>query len=842
MKPGSVNWTALRFPLILVFLGALGVAVGGWVFISQLRTAQCQASANESRQLARGQIQQILDELGRFREGFTSSLSSLPYGEILQQGVSSPERMTALRRFLSLGKPMLVELRVFQGRQGRVVRLAGTNVVEVSDLEERGDWLAAREGQVVLSGSSEGGDGSARCSVAAVIDPLKLVESMLANFSLTHPTLWVVLCSARGEPLLVRNGSRHYQSLSLDAGFTRTLSADISSNFESELIHSAGVGGERMTWISAYAPLAFEDWRGAIWVAADQRLVLRPLAEATRILAITGGLFFVLVVGIFILFVRQIFSDREELAASQRRVSVILQTVQSGIVLVDESDGRIVEANPAARHLLLGDEASALTGRLATDFIPSPLLGGGRGVSGESVGEESLLTLEGGRQCPVLMTAGAVEVGSERFRVLSFVDIRTIKDSQDRLLHAQTKLREANARLQEAITRAEESARTAESANAAKGTFLAMMSHEIRTPLNGVVGFTGLLLDTKLTEEQQGYARTILASADTLLALINDILDFSKIDSGRLDLERVPVVLEECVRATEDLVALSADEKGLALRIRLAPGLPRAIWGDPTRIRQILLNLASNAVKFTPRGLVEISVDLERPGVLHFSVKDTGIGIPAGRLETLFEPFMQADASTTRKYGGTGLGLTISRRLAEMMGGRLWVESVVNSGSTFHFSLPFVEAGTGRPREAGAPGQEAGSRVEAALPLRVLIAEDNPINQKLAAILTRRLGHNPEVVADGLEAVEQARCGGYDVILMDYQMPGIDGTEACRRIRAEEAATPGRQRAWIVAVTANMLEEDRARAMEAGMDGYLTKPMRPDALAKALQGVVPRAE
>jgi len=665
--------------------------------------------------------------------------------------------------------------------------------------------------------------------------------------------------------------------------------------------------------------------------------------------------------------------------ASEARKGAIMETALDAIVSIDQQS-RIIEFNPAAEKMFGYKREEVLGQDMAKLLIPASLreqhysglahyLQTGKGpLIGKRV--EVTATRADATEFPVDLALADIPLAGPPVFTAYIRDITERKQAMQALEQARA---------------------AAEAANQAKSAFLAMMSHEIRTPMNAIIGMTGLLLDTSLSAEQREYAETVRASSDALLTIINDILDFSKIEAGKLELESQPFDLRECVESALDLVAARATEKGLDLAYLLDDQVPASVYGDVTRLRQVLVNLLSNAVKFTEQGEVVISVEARHTEKkedgrthrqdgreftfyeLHFAVRDTGIGISEEGKARLFRSFSQVDASTSRRYGGTGLGLAISRRLAELMGGTIWVDSQPGVGSTFHFTLlaemaptrlrPYLESS--QPHLAGkrilivddnatnrsiltfqtqawgmlpytcASGQEALTQVQAGvlfevaildmqmpdmdglmlaeqirrsrsaqalplvmltslgrreietqgfefaaflhkpikpsqlynallslfaeqeqagavlkpigatggqfdaglsqrLPLRILLAEDNTVNQKVALRLLKGMGYRADVVANGLEVLEALQRQRYDVILMDVQMPEMDGLEASRAIHEGWEAW---QRPRIVAMTANAMQGDREECLAAGMDDYLTKPIQIEALQETLERI-----
>ncbi|MCK6405927.1 MAG: ATP-binding protein [Rhodocyclaceae bacterium] len=522
--------------------------------------------------------------------------------------------------------------------------------------------------------------------------------------------------------------------------------------------------------------------------------------------------------------------DEDYLLATSSRLSALIESLQAGVFVEDEH-GKVVLANQmfcntfrpgSVSHELIGGHAAAMLLGCA------PLMA--EPMEFQELIERLLQERRPTMAVELPMADGHV-LELDFVPIFLFPEMPQPEDCRGHLWMfrdiTERKLAEAE------IRRAREAA---EQANSAKSDFLANMSHEIRTPMNGVIGMTELALETQLTGQQREYLEMVKTSADALLVIINDILDFSKIEAGKLVIECVPFAIRDEVARILKPMRFHAEQKSLLLDHFVDPAVPPVLLGDPVRLRQLLINLVGNALKFTERGGVSVNIVLsgrsEDSVELHVSVRDTGIGIPQSKQAHIFDAFSQADGSITRRFGGTGLGLAICQKLVVMMRGRIWVSSVEGQGSTFHFTLRLGigEATALAEKTALAPAMRS---------LQVLLVEDNPINQRLAVTLLERKGHRVQVTGNGEEALHALAEAPFDLVLMDVQMPVMDGFEATRRIREREALQGGHQ--VIVAMTANAMQGDRERCLNAGMDGYVSKPVHADDLFSTIAACLPEA-
>ncbi len=539
--------------------------------------------------------------------------------------------------------------------------------------------------------------------------------------------------------------------------------------------------------------------------------------------------------------------DREKLQKLSERLQLATETAGLGVIDYDIAQGTATwDEHMFALYGLPANKRGAIDfDRWIACIHPDDL---------EGLLEALRETIRGGRPLETTYRVRLPTGGEKKL----LVNARIVKDAHGASVRCIAVTRDVTEqhRASEELRAARDAA---EAANRAKSAFLAMMSHEIRTPLHGIIGHTHLLeATTPVSREQSDHLSTIVSSGEALLAIIEDILDYSKIEAGKLQLEMAPFSLREIAGSSVAVLEPRAAAKHIVLKMQIAPEVPGMVLGDHARLRQVLTNLLANAVKFTLEGEVRLEVGSEPSSAgirrVHFRISDTGIGIAPERIADLFQPFSQLDASITRRFGGTGLGLVICQRLVTSMGGSISLDSRENSGTTIDVfvplqlappeSAPLRASGATRhepPRENGARGIPRFAPAVAAL--RILVAEDNAVNRQLIQILLHKCGStHVEVVDDGVDAVSRLASGGIDVVLMDCQMPRLDGYKATREIRRWEAEDAARPRAAIIALTAGAFAEHRQRALDSGMDDFLTKPLRPEALGEALARCVPLAK
>lgn len=502
--------------------------------------------------------------------------------------------------------------------------------------------------------------------------------------------------------------------------------------------------------------------------------------------------------------ITQAKATRQALRESEQRYRLLFERNLAGVFRCT-LQGIFLEYNDAGARILGYDSGADLVGRQARDIFFDPadkeLSDQKMADHGTASNQEIRVRRRDGTTAWIMANTTMVNKASGTEIEGTFVDITLLKQAEEQMRLAKE---------------------AAEAASRAKGEFLANMSHEIRTPMNGVIGMIDLALDTDLTPEQREYLTTVKSSAGSLLEIINDILDFSKVEARKLELERVPFSVKEVVRATVKDFSVQARNKQLSLQCDFSADLPEMAIGDPGRLRQILMNLVGNALKFTHQGEIMVRVVRLHQDTLQFSVSDTGLGIPPEKQKSIFEAFVQADTSATRNYGGTGLGLAIVSQLVALMQGRIWLESKPGLGSTFYFTASFGGATAVAGRDAMQPS-EAHAIAAPTRKLHILVADDNLINLRLARGLLAKQGHSAVAVSSGSEALSALQQQDFDLVLMDVQMPDMDGFETTKALRAQER-TSGKHLP-IVAMTAYAMSGDRERCLAAGMDSYVTKPV-----------------
>lgn len=601
---------------------------------------------------------------------------------------------------------------------------------------------------------------------------------------------------AAGTFLDFHNGGKNKILLPPEEFIGKTMAAvlppDVSELATFHLQHALATGNMQLFVYQLMMDEEFHDFEARMVVSADNEVLL-VVRDIT---------------------IRQ--QMEQALRTSEERYRTYVENAPDGVFVVNDR-GQYLDANPAACAITGYTREELLQRSVADLFAPAHREEGGAKFrvlleQGSFGGEVTLVHRNGS---PLVIELAAVLLSEGRY-------IGFAKDITDRK-RAEVELLQAK--------------EAAEAANEAKSRFLATMSHEIRTPLNGVVGLTDLLLDSELTADQRECLQGVALSADSLLAVINDILDFAKIEAGKLELSPVYFHPTSLLEETLGTFTLRAKEKGLALTMSIAPEVPSLLIGDAGRLRQVLINLIGNALKFTEHGSVSVGVEVMTrtpEGIeLHFAVTDSGIGIAPELQETIFDAFAQADNSTSRRYGGTGLGLAISMQLVGLLGGRIWVESVVNYGSAFHFTVWLQSA----PMDGATAGaQTRMHEADTMRSLNILLAEDNNVNQLVALRMLQKHGHQVQVVADGREAVEAWEQGAYELILMDVQMPVMNGYEATAAIRARELQRG--EHIPIIAMTAHAMKGDVDACLDAGMDGYVAKPIKAEYLYTEMQRIL----
>jgi len=652
-----------------------------------------------------------------------------------------------------------------------------------------------------------------RRAVVVAEVPVSLIATILAQ-TIEIPGLSVTFEREDGHLLASVPPDERLMGRRLDPALDRRLATGTAYRASSRLGHEPAIVVSRPTLyrsvlIAASIPIdeALAPWRH------ERRNILQVAAAFVILFIAAGGLIHWHMAGLA--------RARAEIGRAKLTLDQALEAMADGFLLCDAQD-RVVAWNRRYLEIfpwLRGAMAIGVPFRHLAETAAPAMVPDGSDADRQTWVERRLAIHSSGN--------GMYEQGLVHGMVIHAIERRTPEGGVVSVTRDITAAERALSRAKSA----------AEAANESKSQFLAAMSHEIRTPLNGVLGMNGLLLNTPLSDEQRRYAQLIRSSGQTLLAVINDILDLAKIEAGRMELEIVEFNPLEALDEVVSLLSVRAEAKGLTLKLKAPPDLPLALRGDPSRLRQVLFNLVGNALKFTEHGSVDVEASW-RPLTderIEFviAVRDTGIGIAPDTVPKLFARFMQADATTSRRYGGTGLGLAISREIVDLMDGRIEVDTAVGVGSTFRVVVPMMH-GDESVLAAAATTMAAAAELGG---LRILVAEDNGVNQILIKAILDHMGHFSDVVANGIETVRQVQVAHYDLVLMDIQMPEMDGEAATRAIRAlpsDVATIP------IVAMTANAMVEHREAYLACGMDDYVSKPISSRMLAAAIARVTTR--
>ena len=872
MKGRKINRPLIRYLLVFVFLAAAIVMIGMLVYRNLESRFRAEAESDLS-----AIVEQKAKDLANWRRGRLNDalffLGNDVFSAMVRRYFENPDDRQAqneirtwlghLRSARQYDRLMLLDDRFF-----KKMTIPSTEERNVSFVSA-GSAMLLRESKVafedlywdeenkkiylkILVPVLDPGNGSGLSATLAMrIDPEDYLFPLIARWPTPNRTAETLLVRREGNDVLFLNELRFQKNSALKLRIplsARTVPAVMAVLGREGIVEGRDYRGERVLAVLRSIP-------GSNWFLVarmDRSEVLAPLSQNSRMIVI---IVLVLLFGTgfglaFLWRRRQVHFFKEqagmarELLESQAHLRAITSSAQDAILMMDDH-GRLTFWNPAAERIFGHAAAEVLGGNLHDLIAPRRFHEAHHAAfpdflrTGQGAAVGQTLELQGlckdGREITVSLSLSSVQIKGAWHAVGILRDISEQKAAEKKMLDLLEELQQANDRLEASNQRANELAVEAHTANIAKSQFLANMSHEIRTPMNGVIGMIGLLLGSELSAEQRRYAETVRLSSEALLAVINDILDFSKIEADKLELESIDFDLRVTIEDAAELLAVRAHEKGLEFICRVDPEVQTFLKGDPGRLRQILINLGSNAIKFTARGevIIEVKLGSESEDRTHIrvEVRDTGIGIPADKIGLLFSAFQQVDASTTRRFGGTGLGLAIAKRLVEAMGGEIGIESVEGSGSTFWFTAGFAKQ-PHRDRGLG----KAPARIHG---LRVLVVDDNATNR---LILSEQLASwearhdEAESAAQALDMLRAAKVQGdpFRVVISDMQMPEIDGESLGKSIKAD----PDIRDTILVMMTSLGRRGDAKRFKDIGFSAYLTKPVKQSQLYDCLATVV----